>query len=417
MSSKQKAMPSGPHPTRYQGIRALSACIISLLIIPCAASAQEASVHPQLSPEQQSIAAISALTARGDNTAALQSALNNGLDNGLSVNEIKEVMVHLYAYSGFPRSLGGLNTFMAVMGEREARGIEDEVGEAASAQPDDGNAYARGEKVLATIGSGWSPTAPQSGYVAFAPVIEQFLREHLFGDIFGRDILSYSEREIVTISALASMDGVDPYLSSHMGIGMNVGLTEAQISGILSVVGTHVGEARAEAGREILSRVVASRPETQGGAPGGAQDDRNRAEANRSSVPTGATIFPRGARLAASDNFTGAVWVDMVVTEAETFDARVGNVTFEPGSRTDWHLHPGGQILLVTGGSGYHQVQGEPLHLIRKGDVVKVAPGVVHWHGALPDSELTHAAVATNDSAGETVWLEPVSDDEYYRTW
>jgi len=204
-----------------------------------------------LSPEQQSIAAISALTARGDNTAALQSALNNGLDNGLSVNEIKEVMVHLYAYSGFPRSLGGLNTFMAVMGEREARGIEDEVGEAASAQPDDGNAYARGEKVLATIGSGWSPTAPQSGYVAFAPVIEQFLREHLFGDIFGRDILSYSEREIVTISALASMDGVDPYLSSHMGIGMNVGLTEAQISGILSVVGTHV----AEAGREILSRV------------------------------------------------------------------------------------------------------------------------------------------------------------------
>ncbi|MGH8242468.1 MAG: carboxymuconolactone decarboxylase family protein [Steroidobacteraceae bacterium] len=416
MPSGQKAMPSKPQRPRNLGIRALCACVISLLISPVVASAQEASADPQLSLEQQSIVAISAHTARGD-TAALQSALNNGLDAGLSINEIKEVMVHLYAYCGFPRSLGGLTTFIGVLEEREARGIEDEVGETASPQLDDGSAYARGEKVLASVAAGWSPTAPQSGYVAFAPVIEQFLREHLFGDIFGRDVLSYSEREIVTISALASMDGVEPYLKSHMGVGMNVGLTEAQIEGILSVVGTNVGEARAEVGRDILSRVVALQPEPQGGAPSGAQDDRNGAEANRSLASTGATIFPRGARLAASDNFTGAVWVDMVVTEAETYDTRIGNVTFEPGSRTDWHLHPGGQILLVTGGSGYHQVQGEPVHLIRKGDVVKVAPGVAHWHGALPDSELTHAAVATKDSAGETVWLEPVTDDEYYRTW
>ncbi len=419
----RRAMLSGPERMRKRGVRMLIAFVISLLIIPGTARAQDpASESPPLSPEQQSIAAISAYTARGD-LEGLQDALNSGLDAGLTINEIKEVLVHLYAYIGFPRSLRGLTTFMAVLEDREARGIEDEVGEAASPRLGDEHEYARGEEVLAAITAGWSPTAPQSGYPAFSPEIEWFLREHLFGDIFGRGILSYSEREIVTISALASMDGVEPYLKSHMGVGMNVGLTEAQLRGILSVIESTVGEAKAEAGREILSQVLASQAETEedtsNGAQGGSRgaDENRPALQTRDTVQTRVTVFPRGIRRAASDNFTGAVWVEMLVTEAETFDTRIGNVTFEPGSRTDWHVHPGGQILLVTGGSGYHQVRGEPVHLIRKGDVVKVPPGVAHWHGALPESELTHVAVVTNDSEGETVWLEPVTDEEYYSTW
>jgi 4-carboxymuconolactone decarboxylase len=417
MPNEFRAMSGRLGRTRNLSGRILIALVISPLGIAGTVSAQDqASDNLPLSPEQQSIVAISAHTARGD-VDELQDALNRGLDAGLTVNEIKEVMVHLYAYSGFPRSLRGLTTFMAVLEDRDARGIEDEVGKLASPQLDDGSAYARGEEMLATIAPGWSATAPQSGYAAFAPVIEQFLREHLFADIFGRDILSYSQREIVTISALASMDGVEPYLESHMSIGMNVGLTEAQIRGILSVIESTVGEAKAEAGREMLSQVLASQAETQDGASNGARDGRGDADENRSTVQTRATIFPRGVRRAASENFTGPVWVDMVVTEAATYDARIGNVTFEPGSRTDWHVHPGGQILLVTGGSGYHQVRGEPMHLIRKGDVVKVPPGVAHWHGALPESELTHVAVVTNDSAGETTWLEPVTDDEYHSTW
>lgn len=410
-------MPSRPKHTRNSRIHLLIAFVISLLIIPGAASAQDQTrKNPALSPEQQSIAAISALTARGD-VQALPDALNSGLDAGLTINEIKEVMVHLYAYTGFPRSLRGLTTFMAVLEERAAQGMEDEFGATAPPPLDDGNAYARGEQVLATIAPGWSPTAPQSGYEAFAPVIEQFLRAHLFGDIFGRDILSYQQREIVTISALASMDGVEPYLESHLGVGMNVGLTEAQLRGILSVIESTVGQAKAEAGRALLSQVLASQTETQNGASNGAQGGSPDTDETRATAQTRITIFPRGTRRAASEHFTGAVWVDMVVTDAATYDTRAGNVTFEPGARTDWHSHPGGQILFVTGGSGYHQLRGEPVHLIRKGDVVKVPPGVAHWHGALPESELTHMAVVTNDSAGETVWLEPVTDEQYHRTW
>lgn len=372
-------------------------------------------LNTALNAKQQSIVTIASLTAQS-NLERLKPALNAGLDAGLTINEIKEVMVHIYAYAGFPRSLRGLTTFMAVLEDRETQGIEDKVGAIAPPRFNDEQAYARGERILDAITAGWSPTAPQDGYPAFAPVIEQFLREHLFADIFRRDILSYLEREIVTISTLASMDGVEPYLKSHLGVGMNVGLTEVQLKSMLSIIESTVGETKAGEARELLAQVLVSQTETEGDTSTRGQDGSGGADENHSDLQKRITMFPRGIRITGG-HFTGSVWVEMLVTEAETYDTRIGNVTFEPGSRTDWHVHPGGQILLVTGGSGYHQVRGEAVHLIRKGDVVKVPPGVAHWHGALPGSELTHAAVVTNDSKGETVWLGSVTDQEYYSTW
>ena len=392
------------------------AVALLLLSIPDTVNAQnQTSENSALSPERQHIVAISAHTARGD-LDALRGALGDGLDAGLTVNEIKEVLVHLYAYCGFPRSLRGLNTFMAVMEERAAQGIDDEMGEGPSPSIAGEDRYAKGERVLTTI-AGWPQTSPLSGYSAFSPVIEQFLKEHLFADLFGRDVLSYSDREIVTISALASMDGVEPMLESHLGVGMNTGLTGDQLRHLFAVTESSVGEAEAEAGRELLSQVLASRPDRDEDASGGAPPSGEDESEDRSRRQKRDTVFPRGTRVTGHDNFTGPVWVEMVVTEAETFDTRAGNVTFEPGSRTDWHAHPGGQILFVTGGAGYHQERGEPVELVRKGDVVKVAPGVEHWHGATPDTEMTHMAVATQDSAGETVWMGPVPDEEYNRTW
>ncbi|MEF8795136.1 MAG: carboxymuconolactone decarboxylase family protein [Salinivenus sp.] len=384
--------------------------------IPETGSAQgPASENGALSPERQGIVAISAHTARGD-LDALRGALGDGLAAGLTVNEIKEVLVHLYAYCGFPRSLRALNTFRSVLEKRAAQGIDDEIGKGASPPPRNGDEYAQGEQVLATL-AGWDQTSPQSGYSAFSPVIEQFLKEHLFADLFGRNVLSYSDREIATISALASMEGVEPMLESHLGVEMNTGLTADQLRHLLSIIESSVGTAKAEAGRELLSQVLAERPEPEEGDSDDMQRSGADEEKDRSMLQKRDTVFPRGTRVTNHDNFTGPVWVEMVVTEAETFDTRAGNVTFEPGSRTDWHAHPGGQILLVTGGTGYHQERGEPVELVRKGDVVKVAPGVEHWHGATPDTEMTHMAVATQDSAGETVWMEPVSDEEYHSTW
>ena len=121
---------------------------------------------------------------------------------------------------------------------------------------------------------------------------------------------------------------------------------------------------------------------------------------------------PKGER-APADYFTGTTWVKMLVTADDIFNTSVANVTFEPGARNNWHTHPGGQILIVTDGVGYYQEKGKPIQLLHKGDVIKILPGVVHWHGASPDSEMTHLAINSNTQKGIVEWLQKVTDEEY----
>lgn len=211
----------------------------------------------QLRTKQQSIVLISALTAKGD-LPKLQPALHSGLDAGLTINEIKEVLVHLYAYCGFPRSIQGLNTFIAVLDKRKKKGIRDQVGKEATPIASDESKYERGKKVLGTL-TGQPQTGPPTGYSAFSPEIDVFLKEHLFADIFGRDVLSYADRELTTIAVLVSIGGVEPMLQSHMGIGLRVGLAESQLRQVLSLIETNVGQAEAEAGWAVLTKVIAAR--------------------------------------------------------------------------------------------------------------------------------------------------------------
>jgi quercetin dioxygenase-like cupin family protein len=124
-------------------------------------------------------------------------------------------------------------------------------------------------------------------------------------------------------------------------------------------------------------------------------------------------VFPKGEK-APADYFTGTAWVKLLVPNDETLHAQIGNVVFEPGARNNWHTHPGGQILIVINGVGYYREKGKPIQLIRKGDVVTIAPDVEHWHGAAPDSELTHLAINPNTQQGVVVWLQRVTDEEYY---
>jgi quercetin dioxygenase-like cupin family protein len=123
-------------------------------------------------------------------------------------------------------------------------------------------------------------------------------------------------------------------------------------------------------------------------------------------------IFPKGVKVP-NDHFIGAAYLEMLVPHDNIFNCPIGNVTFEPGARNNWHKHPGGQILLVTGGKGYYQEEGKPVEVLHKGDVVKIIPDVKHWHGAAPDSRFTHIAISTNVQNGATEWLEAVTDEEY----
>lgn len=122
-------------------------------------------------------------------------------------------------------------------------------------------------------------------------------------------------------------------------------------------------------------------------------------------------IFPKGQK-ASNDIFTGTVWVQMLVTEKE-YNCPVYNVTFEPGARTHWHSHPGGQLLLVTGGSGYYQEEGKPAQSLQEGSVVKIPPNVKHWHGASKDSFFVHVGISTNPNSGDAEWFGPVTDQQY----
>ena len=123
------------------------------------------------------------------------------------------------------------------------------------------------------------------------------------------------------------------------------------------------------------------------------------------------SLHPTGTEIA-NDNFKGTAYLKMLVDGDSLNPTSVGNVTFEPGARTKWHTHPGGQILLVINGVGYYQEKGQAKKILRRGDVIKCPPNVPHWHGASADKAFVQVAI-TNRHLGETVWLQEVIDDEY----
>lgn len=133
---------------------------------------------------------------------------------------------------------------------------------------------------------------------------------------------------------------------------------------------------------------------------------------NKSDQLSESVIFPKGEKIT-NNYFIGTAWLDMIVPFDTTFNCPIGNVTFEPGARNNWHKHAGGQILLVTGGTGYYQEEGQTVQVLHEGDVVKISPDVKHWHGATADTWFTHIAISTNVQMGDTEWLEPVTDEEY----
>ena len=213
--------------------------------------------NPSLSAQQQSIISIAALTAVGD-LEHLKTQLNSGLDAGLTINEIKEVLVQLYAYCGFPRSLSGINTFMSVMDERKAKGIKDTYGKEASPVADTAGKYERGRKTLETL-TKTPQVKPAPGFGEFAPRIDAFLKEHLFADIFDSDVLTYQQRELATISVLSAMEGVAPQLQAHLTMGMNTGLTDNQLKQVFSLIETHVGKHQAEIAKNVLVKLTANK--------------------------------------------------------------------------------------------------------------------------------------------------------------
>ncbi len=212
------------------------------------------SASETLTARQQAIVPIAAFAAAGD-MAGLNTALNQGLDAGLTISDIKEVLVQLHAYAGFPRSLNALGELMKVLKEREQRGVHDAPGR------EPGHAIPKGEALLAAGTANQTKLAggPVKGPLFdFAPVIDEYLKTHLFGDIFERDNLDWQSRELATLGMLSALPGVESQLQAHMRISMNVGITASQLRQLAPVLAERVNADTARRASQALDRHLAT---------------------------------------------------------------------------------------------------------------------------------------------------------------
>lgn len=214
-------------------IASLSGGCAMVGIVPTSVSNKEVKQLQHLSQQQQALVPIAAFAATGD-MMQLTPALKQGLEQGLSINEIKAVLVQTYAYAGFPRSLNALNAFMQLLEQRKAQGIHDLEGRNSQPLPQDYQAMKYGtDNQTKLVGQ------PVKGALfEFAPEIDEYLKTHLFGDIFSRDVLSWQDREIATVSMLSAMSGTAGQLKSHIAMSLNIGISYEQLQNIQQVL-TH----------------------------------------------------------------------------------------------------------------------------------------------------------------------------------
>lgn len=339
-------------------------------------------ISPALSPRDRSLVTVSVLIATGK-TAQLAGHLGRALDNGVKPAEIAGAVTHLAFYTGWPNAVSSLEVIDKVFTDKgvDRAALRASMG---PSLPRLGSDAARARTVTATIG----PVAPK---------LAALTDNVLFGDLWRRPDLSPRDRSLVTIAALAA-NGDEDGLAFHVELGLENGLTRAQIGDALTHLAFYAGWPKATAAVAVADAVF------QG------------ADAKAAAPPTAdlKIITPGGPWVQGpAANFTGVVMVTAPFKGSG--DARLGGatVTFEPGARSNWHSHPLGQLLIVTAGDGLVQVQGGPVRRITSGDVVWTAPGVKHWHGATPTNAMTHVAVAEAQDGQSVTWMEPVTDAEY----
>lgn len=204
-----------------------------------------------ISNKQQNIAAIAALATQGD-LDNLEKSLNTGLDAKLTINEIKEILIQLYAYVGFPRSINAINTFIRVLASRKSSGIIDEAGKEPTPRPEQKSKFELGcEMQMALLGALETGAA-----LSFIPTIDIFIKEHLFADIWSRDNLDFQSREIVTIAALTSLKGLNMQLSRHLKIALDLGFQPRQLTDLITLLTSLLEKNEADNAGEVLSRIL-----------------------------------------------------------------------------------------------------------------------------------------------------------------
>ena len=330
-----------------------------------------------LTAKETAIVDIGAWTARGEQDK-LGAAFKAGFDAGLTLNEAKELVGQLYAYCGFPRALNAAGTLQRVVESSKLKVESSDSTRSTRSTRLNDSPFLLGERAI-EIGTDNQTKlcgGPVKGALFdFHPQLDAYLKAHLFGDIFARDVIDWRTREIVTIAALAARPETEPQMKAHIAIGKVNGVTDAQAA-------------------EIVRRV---------------QMPRNPADLPRdwSPIPVGEP------NTAYAKYFIGNSYLHkLTLDQVPAF-----GVTFEPGCRNNWHIHHaktgGGQMLIVMAGEGFYQEWGKPARCLKKGDTVNIPANVKHWHGAAPDSWFQHIALEVPGTEQSNEWCEPVDDAAY----
>ena len=341
-----------------------------------------------LTGRQQALVGIAANEAKG-NIDALRVALNEGFEQGLTLSEAKEALSQLYAYTGFPRSLNALGALQQVVKEREAAGLTTEPGREADPMPADYDALRQGTEVQTRL------SGKPFNY-DFAPQTDYYLKAHLFGDIFARNNLSHSDREIVTVSAIAALPGCEPQLRAHVAGALNMGVTREQLTAIPAVLA-------AKAGTDEAVRCVNAINEV-------CKTDLQLTDAPAKTVDF--SVWPKGEpNTGYAQYFIGNSYLAPLSAE----NGGPVNVTFEPRCRNNWHIHHNQvQVLICVSGRGWYQEWGKEPVAMTPGTVIAIPAEAKHWHGAARDSWFQHLTYHTHVGEGASnEWLEPVDDEHY----
>lgn len=309
-----------------------------------------------LTERQKGLAASACLMAQG-NLTRLEPAVKMALDNGVTINELKEAFSQLYAYTGFPRSLNALGVLSKVLENKQENWQEGKPWTRPAEWDDAKAAYELGLKNQTEL------TGRPFNF-DFCPQDNYYLRAHLFGDIFASDQLSHVDREIVTVAALMGLDGVAPQLAAHKAGAVNMGNSQEQVDELCAWLNHE--------GYTLISQWPKGEPNPYGQYFSG----------NSYLVNVGGGMF---------------------------------NVTFEPACRNNWHVHHKAvQVLICVAGRGWYQEWGKEAVELKPGVVISIPEGVKHWHGAAKDSWMQHLACHKDIQEGASdQWLEPVDDDAY----
>ena len=310
-----------------------------------------------LTERQKGLASCACLMAQGDLTR-LEPAVRLALDNGVTINELKEAFSQLYAYTGFPRSLNALGVLDKVLKDNNPNWVEGKPWTRPTEWDDAKKAYELGVKNQTQVSG-------RPFDYAFCPQDDYYLKSHLFGDIFAGDQLTASDREIVTVAALSGLDAVAPQLAAHKKGAVNMGNSQELIDELVAWLDKE--------GYTLRSGWSKGEPNT-----------------------------------AYAQYFIGNSYLAIM-------EGGIANVTFEPGCRNNWHVHHKQvQVLICVSGRGWYQEWGKDPVEMTPGTIIAIPAEAKHWHGAAKDSWFQHLTYHKDVQEGASnEWLEPVTDEVY----